>query len=335
MHTIQNKIISILFLLTSFLGADEVSFSLYNDWFVGTDKHFTNGMSIAWLNDAYGEEENNTKTNNYSATMCRIVKSIPFISLDDKKTYNAGVSISQFMFTPANTKLSTPQYNDIPYAGYLNIVFFLFESDSENFKEMRVEFGIVGKNSGVKWVQNNFHKLIVNKESKGWDTQINTSYIINALIRYGEISWQKTSSSGLKMDWFNSIGTEFGNLKVDAFASTMFRLGKNYTSNFNVHYPYLRGEASLIQLEKRDTNFGWDISVGIDSELLAYWYIVSEAKKEGYNLTRNFFNFSAYLGGNLYYKLHKVTLFYRAQSASTNHSYSITPFGGLIYSYHF
>lgn len=334
-HTIQNKIILTLLLLTSSLAADEVSFSLYNDWFAGSDKHFTNGVSIAWLNDAHGEEENSTNTNSYSETVYKIVKSIPFIPLDDTKIHNAGISISQFMLTPTNTEIATPQYDDIPYAGYLNIAFFLFESDSESFKEIRIELGVVGENSGAQWAQDTVHRLIGDTESLGWNTQLDTRYTINALLRYGEISWKKTSASGLKMDWFNNVGTEFGNLKIDAFAGTMFRLGKNYTSNFNVHYPYLREDASLIQLEKKHTDFGWDVSAGVDSELLAYWYISNEARKEGYNLSDNLLNLSAYLGTDLYYNLHKVTLFYRAQSASTNDSNSVTLFGGLIYSYQF
>ncbi len=332
MQNIQNKIILTLFLLTSSLSADEVSFSLYNDWFAGSDKHFTNGVSLAWLNDAYGEEGSE---NSYSDSVYGVLKSIPFIPLDDTKVHNAGISISQFMLTPTNTELSTPQYNDIPYTGYLNVAFFLFESDSESFKEMRVELGVVGENSGAKLVQDAFHSLIGNAEPQGWDTQLDTRYTMNALLRYGEISWQKTTHDGFKMDWFNHAGTQFGNLKIDAFAGSMFRFGKNYVTNFNVHYPYLREDASLIQLEKKHTGYGWDISAGLDSEALGYWYISSEARKEGYNLSDNRLNFTAYLGTDFYSDLHKVTFFYRAQSASTNDSNSITIFGGLIYSYQF
>ena len=335
MHSIRNKIISTLLLATCSLGADEVSFSLYNDWFAGSDKHFTNGVSISWLNDTYGGEENSTNPNSYSNFVYSMIKNIPFIPLDDTKVHNAGISISQFMITPTNTELSTPQYNDVPYAGYLNLAFFLFESDSDSFKEMRVELGVVGKEAGAKWAQDTFHKVIGNTQAQGWDTQLNTRYTINVLLRYGEITWQKSTPSGLKMDWFNHVGTQFGNLKVDAFGGTMFRLGKNYATNFNLHYPYLKEDASLIQLEKKHTNFGWDISAGMDSELLAYSYIITEARDEGYNLSRKTFNLSAYLGTDLYYNLHKVTLFYRAQSAHTNDESSVSLFGGLTYSYQF
>ena len=335
MHTTQNKFILTLFLLTFYLRADEVSFSLYNDWFAGSDKHFTNGISIGWLNDTHEREENSIDTNSYSDAVYKIAKSMPFIPLDETKVHNAGISISQFILTPTNTELSTPQYNDVPYAGYLNIAFFLFESNSNSFKEMCVELGVVGEEAGAKWIQDTFHKLIGNTKPQGWDTQLNTRYTINTLLRYGEISWQKTSPSGLKMDWFNHVGTQFGNLKVDTFGGSIFRLGKNYVTNFNLHYPYLREDASLIQLEKKHTDFGWDISAGIDSELLAYWYIISEAREEGYNLSNNIFNLSAYLGTDLYYNLHKVTLFYRVQSAPTNDSGSVSVFGGLTYSYQF
>jgi hypothetical protein len=46
------------------LNADQFSFSFYNDAFAGTDKHFTNGISLSWLDETYRvpNSENNTSS---------------------------------------------------------------------------------------------------------------------------------------------------------------------------------------------------------------------------------------------------------------------------------
>jgi len=328
----RHILFSLLFTLS--LQADQFSFLLYNDWFAGSDKHFTNGMSLSWLNDKYGDT-NQTNANSYSDFVYSTVDSLPFVTLDETKTYNAGISISQYMFTPENQKLSTVQYNDLPYAGYLALAFYMIESDKTSFKESRIEFGVVGEESGARWGQNLFHKIIGDSSSKGWDTQIGTRYTVNALFQYGEISWEKNYIHSLSMDWFNHCGLQVGNFATDAFAGTMFRVGKNYKKNFNLHYPYLKEEASLIKLDKNDANFGWSFSAGLHGKLLAYSYILDEAKKENYNLEKRPLSASAYLGMDLYYNTHKFTIFYESQSPYTYEQNGGDTFGGVAYSFQF
>lgn len=328
----KKYILLLLFTLT--LKADQFSFLFYNDWFSGSDRHFTNGMSFSWINDNYGDT-NQTNANSYSDFVYNAVNTLPFVTLDETKTYNAGISISQYMFTPENLEVSTPQYNDIPYAGYLSLAFYLFESDKRSFKESRIEFGVVGKESGVSWGQNKFHALIGNQSSKGWDTQMGTRYIINALFQYGEISWERNYFHGLSMDWFNHFGLNVGNYTTDTYAGTTFRIGKNYKKNFNLHFPYLKEEASLINLEKQNPNFGWSFSLGINAKLLAYSYILDEAKRQNYHLTKRPLNASTYVGVDLYYDTHKFTLFYDFQSPYTYEQNSLDTFGGVAYSFQF
>ena len=48
----KNKFIYTLLLLSLTLHADKVAFSFYNDFFAGSDKDFTNGVSIYWLDES-------------------------------------------------------------------------------------------------------------------------------------------------------------------------------------------------------------------------------------------------------------------------------------------
>ncbi|MDA3908921.1 MAG: lipid A deacylase LpxR family protein [Sulfurimonas sp.] len=321
-------------LIASTLGADQFSFQIYNDFFAGTDKHFTNGMAFSWLDDTY-EHKKNDSVNAYSNFMIDSFELISPNGLDKSQNYSAGMNISQMIITPIDTTISTPQYDDIPYAGYLALGFYIFEWDEKSFNEYRLDFGVVGPNSGAKQMQNTFHSLIGNKYAKGWDTQIGTEYTVNALYRYGETSWKSNKLGKLSMDWFNHFGFSLGTFEIDTFAGTMFRIGDNYVQNFNVHYPYLKEEAGLLEVDKACHGFGWSLSTGINGSVLAYSYIIDQAQKDGYDISRRSLNASLYLGAELYYNVHKLSYFYQSQSPYTNEQDTTDTYGSLMYSYQF
>jgi len=326
------KYLSLLCSIT--LSADQFSFLFYNDLFSGTDKHFTNGMSLSWIDDSF-EDVADIGSNSYSSYVHNIVNSIPFNVTDSSKKHSAGISLSQIMVTPKDLTLSQPQYNDIPYAGYLALAFYMFEWDKESFKEFRMEFGVVGKASGAEFVQKSIHTVIGAHAPQGWDNQLGTQVTANALFRYGEISWQRSGLNTLSMDWFNHFGVQVGNFQTNAFGGTMFRVGKNYIKNFNLHYPYLKEEASMLCLDDRHNGFGWSLSAGVNGEILAYSYILDEGKNEGYATDKHIINATLYSGLDLYYGVHKLTYFYQSRSPYTKESNSMESFGGLIYSYQF
>jgi hypothetical protein len=329
------KITKLLLLFSLTLSADQFSFLFYNDTFAGTDKHFTNGMNLSWIDDSF-EDVAEIKSNSYSSFVHEVVDFLPLNVIDSSKNHSAGISISQIMVTPNDISISQPQYDDIPYAGYLALAFYMFEWDKTSFKEFRMEFGVVGKESGAEFVQKTVHSIISGaKDPKGWDTQLGTQITVNALFRYGEISWQDNSVDNLSVDWFNHFGVQAGNFETNAFGGTMFRIGNNYIRNFNLHYPYLKEEASLLRLNNKHCGLGWSLSTGINAELLAYSYILDEAKEEGYSTDKNIVSISLYSGVDLYYEAHKLTFFYQAQSPYTKQANTIETFGGLIYTYQF
>ena len=316
------------------LHADQFAFQLYNDYFARTDKHFTNGVALSWIDsDGFVDDANATPL--YSHIMFQVVNAIPCTNSDKYKHYTAGASISQIMLTPKDTTKKTVQYDDMPYAGYLALSLFEFEWDEKSFKEYRLDLGVIGSESGAANLQQGFHRFLKEAVPQGWDTQLGTHYVVNALYRYGEKSWTKSSSDGNNMDWFNHAGVQVGNFITDAFAGTMFRFGHNYTENFNVHYPYLREEASFLHVDKPHKGFGWSVSTGLNLEALAYLYPFDAANKLGYQDTLNPVDASVYLGTDLSYGAHKLTLMYQAQSSYLIKQKEVDIFGGLLYSYQF
>jgi len=323
----KKKLVLTLILYSLTLNADQFSFSLYNDYFAGTDKHFSNGAAFCWLDD-------NHDNASYTNLVLTIADTL-HINLDKSKNYNAGVSLSQTTITPDNTEISTVQYDDMPYAGILMISTFLFQWDNKSFNEYSLETGVVGKESMVKSVQETFHSLIGNDSVKGWNTQLKTRYTVNLLLQYGEKTWEDEADNDLNADWFNHFGANIGNFKTSAFVGTAFRIGKNYAKNFNVHYPYLKEEALLLPVDKSHKGFGWSLSSGIDTELLAYTYILDEAKHEGYNSDKNIFSASLFLGGDLCYFNHRLSLFYQSRSPYTKGKNNTDFFGNIMYTYQF
>jgi hypothetical protein len=307
----MGKSILLSFFIYGSLYAGQFSFIFYNDYFAGTDEHFTNGMALNWMQDVVRSDNNSSK---YTTS---------------------GLSISQILLTPANTQLQTPQYNDIPYAAHLSLSAYLFQWSAREFYEYRLEIGVLGKEAGGELVQNSFHRMIGNKTLKGWNTQLGTQYTLNALWKYGTISWQKKISRGIEMDWFHQAGFELGNFITDIFGSTMFRFGQNYNKNFNVHYPYLKEEGAFLKRSTKHKGFGWAVSSGINGQFLAYSCIIDKAQNAGYALDNNYFNASLYTGLEIYYQAHKFTFFYQSQSPYSFKQNSFDTFGGFSYSYLF
>jgi len=293
-------------LLSSYLHADQFSFIFYNDFFAGTDEHFTNGLSLSWIDD--------TKYFDH---------------------FYGGISINQMIFTPKDTTQSKVQYDDIPYIGYLYGSAFLFDIYEDYFFEYRAEVGMTGKNAYAKEVQNGFHQLIGNDTAKGWDTQLSTYYTYDLLLRYGEISYKKQLPYGATLDWFNHIGTQLGNFVDNIFWGSTLRVGKNYIHNFNLHYPYLKEQISQLSLGKKHSGFGYSLSLGVNADYLFYSLLIEKAKDEGYKVKEYNFNGSIYMGYDLYYNRHRVTLFYQKQSPYTEDHNEMNTLGGMLYNYQF
>jgi hypothetical protein len=318
----------LLFYMAFSLRADDFAYQVYDDYFAGTDQHFTYGANIAWLDAPY-KDQNSTK---YSSFMLHSLSHIK--DYDSLKNYTAGISLSQILYTPTDITKKEAQYNDIPYAGYLALSFYLFEWNQDELQEYRLDAGVVGSQTLSGPLQYNFHVFIKDPRlPQGWSTQLGTQYMLNALYRYGQKSWQ-THKNGLHVEWFNQVGTQFGNYTTDIFASSAFRFGHNYNTAFSVHYPYLREEAALLQDHKQN-GFGWAFTLGGSAEIVGYSYVLNEGESKGYDTTPNLLNNSIYSGIDFFYDKHLLSLFYQAQTPVAPAQRGVDFYGVIMYGYRF
>ena len=110
----QLLLLPLLFLAAAVAGAADdlpaarqsVSLLIENDKWFGTDRYYTNGLSLAW-----------SESHPPSRWLLRIADRIGYPRTIRVQTH--GFELAQLISTPANTQLSTPQPADRPWAGLL------------------------------------------------------------------------------------------------------------------------------------------------------------------------------------------------------------------------
>jgi len=279
LHSIYRLFICLLFLVTP-LKSDTISILFENDLFAGTDKHYTNGVRIGWLDDSLHKDEQI----NYSQLMYKTIDAIPYLYLDPHKKHNAGFSLYQMMFTPQDITATEANYDDIPYTGHLIFSFFLFEYDSNSYDEYKLQFGIVGPLSGAANVQKFFHRLTHSTQPQGWDTQLGNHLTAGITYDHGTRLWQKEIGYGLSSDFIGSYGIQLGNFYTGAAARGVWRVGNNYPDNFNAFYSDVIGDSALLGLQESSEEFGWSVNLGLTLNGIAYFY-VTDADTD-YNIQR-------------------------------------------------
>jgi lipid A 3-O-deacylase len=313
----------LLFTITT-TYADKASFVLYNDVISGTDKHFTNGMALMWLSEPQ-KQNNDSVINKYILN--------PACKTKKYQECTFGISLNHVIITPKYINRKTIIYDDMPYAGYAGVSFNLYQWNKDNFKELRLEIGHVGKNSKGEQVQNNWHHIIAAPKARGWDNQIGNYNTLNSTLRTGSIDYKKDHN--FKTDWFNQYGFMLGNYETSLFASSMYRIGQKYPLNFNVHYPYLKEDVSLLQIDENPSLFAFAFNVGINMKLIYYDIIMDKGRESGFATEKRMFQGSLYFGADLFLKNHKLVVFYQHQTPYTKNNDSYQGLGGFMYSYQF
>jgi lipid A 3-O-deacylase len=334
----RNSPCRILFLccLLSFLNtayAGTISFVLENDAFAYRDDRYTSGIRLGWLSD---ELQNNTTDgfqNTYGDLMQSAVEAIPFLTLDDQRDHHAGMSIYQMTFTPQDIKNTEPDYNDIPYAGYLTSSFFFIEWDEKSSDEYRFLLGLVGPNSGAGSIQKATHKILGNNYPEGWDNQLGNHLTVGIAYSHAEKSWKGSYDNGLDADWVNSLNLQLGNFYTGVSGGTVWRFGKNYPENFNVYYPGIMVENALISLKRDDTNLGWSFSAGLFADAIGYLYTIDSAKD--YNIDKEIFSGSAVSSLSLYFSNTEISYSMRVRTPLIKQSSHTMVFGALSILWHF
>lgn len=235
------RIYILLLLLLPSVRASQVHFQLENDVTFKEDGNYSNGMILGWESDS---------------RLISIKEPISiknwqqFLLFPQQSAHRAwGVKASQRMWTPSEIKITAPQPDDRPYAGFLEFEQHMAYYDKQVTQKSWFGLGIIGPASGTEQLQGAIHKLLGASTPEGWQYQIeNTptiqfSYEVDYLIRRKAAPFN--SQWEFSIQSYNSLG----NFRSEVNAGITLRFGKSLTDSFgrlSSHYGHVGNYSDLL-----------------------------------------------------------------------------------------
>ncbi|MGE4554279.1 MAG: lipid A deacylase LpxR family protein, partial [Desulfovibrionaceae bacterium] len=197
-----------------------ISLTVENDFFGGgTDKHYTNGLRLAWLSPdltSYADQAPDW--------LMPYARLLPFLDGEGVQR-NVTLAISQEMYTPADTEAEHLVEEDRPYAGYLAFTWGFVSKTPKQLNSWETSLGVVGPDALGGWAQNNYHQLIKVQKSKGWEYQLHNEPTLN-------VSWQRIwraldvdLGQGFGLDVLPHVGASAGTVYTGGGGGGEVRLG--------------------------------------------------------------------------------------------------------------
>lgn len=223
-----------------------------NDLFAGTDRHYTNGLRLAYLSPEddlppYGQW---------------LARNLPVLDPDGRK--RIGWAIGQSMFTPRDIDRRELLVNQRPYAGWLYAEVGLVSYGERRMDSATLSFGVIGPLSLAGATQRWWHDSFGFTEPKGWGNQLRNEPAINLTV---ERKWRNAGRSalpfGLQTDFTPHLGGSLGNVFTHAAAGATARIGHALEDDFGPQRirPSLPGSDHFTPHNR----FGWYLFGGFET----------------------------------------------------------------------
>lgn len=241
-----------------------------NDFFGGTDEHYTNGIKLSWVSGdllGYAQDER------LPDFVLPYLELLPFVN-EPGQQYNVGLSLGQNMYTPRNTDATDYQPDDRPYAGWTYFSLALHAKTARQLDSFETTLGIVGPSARAGETQNNYHAVMGFERAHGWKHQLHDEPGLM-------LSWQRTLRAArvdigrdVAWDLLPRYGATAGNVLTQASLGFETRLGLNLPWDFGtslitpgggVSAPADPGDPRL----RRDTSFGLHLFAGAEGRAVA------------------------------------------------------------------
>lgn len=235
-----------------------------NDVAVRTDRFYTNGTRFGWTSP--------------TGVLPHFLADLGHIAWGDTGKQRLSLDLSQLLFTPVDTQINPPNPFDRPYAGVLLGSLSLIQDTDTTRSTLGLSLGVIGPAAGGKWVQNTFHSLIRDPQSKGWGYQIHNEPLGELM---AERIWrvpltEPGAGGGVEADMLPSLTGAVGNVRIYAQAGVQFRLGQDLAADFGAPRirPGLSGGDAYVAA--RDADIGgappvsWYLFAGVDGQAVAY-----------------------------------------------------------------
>ena len=183
-----------------------------NDKWFGTDRYYTNGLSLAW-----------SESHAPSHWLLRLADRIGYRRTIRVQTH--GFELAQLMSTPANTQLIAPQPADRPWAGLLYLGPTLQLDAGRRLDILKLYVGVTGSWSLADRTQAQWHRLIGVKTPKGWANQLPAEPQLNLIL---ERRWRTDLTDPAdfwNIDTVTRVGMHLGTIADKLEAGLMLRAG--------------------------------------------------------------------------------------------------------------
>lgn len=224
-------------------SASVFTFYLENDFFGGTDRHYTNGTKFSWLSA-------DLSTWGQTGWRQKLLESLPLVNRPGAQK-NLGVALGQNIYTPADTDLHVPDPADRPYAGWSYLEFNFVSKTPHIMDVLSIQLGAVGRHSYAQETQYLVHDWLNNDQSKGWAFQLKDEVGVNLIVERRWRLFARTLGNALGFDLVPHLGASLGNVQTFANTGLTARLGFNLPSDFGPEL-ITGGGATNAPLDDRD-----------------------------------------------------------------------------------
>jgi lipid A 3-O-deacylase len=199
-------------------GSRAFSLTQENDFWAGTDRHYTHGIKLAY---GLGGDQ-------APAWSERLSAHLPAVGFEQQSNIIT-FSVGQYIYTPANVRIATLNSFDRPYAGWLYAGITL-QREGRTARGRTIwetwgfDLGIVGPGALAEPTQDFIHELSSSAKPLGWHHQLRNEPGL-ALKYQRTYRYACTHDSGWGLDFLPHGGVSAGNISTDARLGATLRAG--------------------------------------------------------------------------------------------------------------
>lgn len=239
---------------------------LDNDLLVNSDRDYTSGSRLAWLQPIQEESMNRFQgwlRELSGASQNPIFGRLTTFIEPETIRYDWGIGLTQLMFTADDPTLAASPPGERPYAGWLGIELSLHAKDVSSLSSVTFSIGTTGSNSFAEEAQEWVHRNISDSPIyQGWDSQVPGELTLNLNIDSKRRLAALASASAdwlLDLDGYIEWGAALGNFRTDAYLGALVRAGYNLPVQYMTPRVQLGSYSHELFLTDTDTDNGWSL----------------------------------------------------------------------------
>ncbi len=222
----------------------QVLLQLDNDLFSGSDRDYTNGVRIGFVQEIPLESsEGQTMNRRVREGSNQFTKKLQGklgmfgIKPDTELSFARGFGMNQLMFTPEDPLALRAPDGERPYASWLGLEYSLHYKTDYYANSITLSVGTTGESSLAQPTQNWVHRNISHSPLfQGWDSQVPSELTLNLHFDHKQRfrGLPNLTRGGLKFDGYYEGGIAAGNFRSDAYVGALARIGYRLPSSFSM-----------------------------------------------------------------------------------------------------